>query len=236
MCIRDRANTPLEPDRGGNPLLVPERVANLEAGLERQVPGGQWGVNTYLRRTRHFVERRTLWEAGRWVDRPYNEGDARHWGLELSAKLSGEHLLLLPLIGRQGSLRAQFTLPRGKVHDAVLGLTRAPRDLPRYTATLGYEGSVPAWQSTWGLQWQHLAAARTQVPGEVAARTRARNVVDAHWVRRLSPALNLRLSAQNLLGADTWRTATSSQGGQGWALTSSERGQRTWMLALEGKW
>ncbi len=84
------ANTPLEPDRGGNPWLRPERVANLEAGLERHVPGGVLGINTYLRRTRDFIERRTLWESGRWVDRPYNEGDARHWGLELSALQPGQ--------------------------------------------------------------------------------------------------------------------------------------------------
>lgn len=230
------ANTPLEPDRGGNPWLRPERVANLEAGLDRHVPGGVLGINTYLRRTQDFVERRTLWEAGRWVDRPYNEGDARHWGLELSAKLNGENPWLQGLIGRQGSVRAQFTLPRGTVNDALLGLARAPRDLPRYTFSLGYEGSLPQWQSTWGFQWQHQGAVRTQVPGEVVARTRTRNTLDAHFVHRLAPALNLRLSVQNLLGAGTWRTATSAQGGQPWALTASEAGQRTWLLALEGQW
>lgn len=230
------ANTPLEPDRGGNPWLRPERVANLEAGLERHVSGGVWGINTYLRRTQDFIERRTLWEAGRWVERPFNEGDARHWGLELSAKLSGETPWLQGLIGRQGSVRAQFTLPRGEVQDTVLGLTRAPRELPRYQFTLGYEGSLPTLQSTWGFQWQHQAAVRTQVAGEVQATTRTRNLLDAHVVRRLTPALNLRLSVQNLLGAGTLRTATSSQGGQPWALTSSETGQRTWLLALEGKW
>lgn len=230
------ANTPLEPDRGGNPWLVPERVANLEAGLERHVPGGVWGINTYLRRTQDFIERRTLWEAGRWVDRPTNEGDARHWGLELSAKLTGETPWLQGLIGRQGSVRAQFTLPRGEVQDTVLGISRAPRELPRYQFTLGYEGSLPQWQSTWGFQWQHQAAVRTQVPGEVQATTLSRNLLDAHFVRRLTPALNLRLSVQNLLGKGSWRTASTGQGGQPWVLTSSETGQRTWLLALEGKW
>lgn len=230
------ANTPLEPDRGGNPWLRPERVANLEAGLERHVPGGVWGINTYLRRTQDFIERRTLWEAGRWVDRPTNEGDARHWGLELSAKLTGEAPWLQGLIGRQGSVRAQFTLPRGEVQDTVLGISRAPRELPRYQFTLGYEGSLPAWQSTWGFQVQHQAAVRTQVPGEVQATTQSRNLLDAHFVRRLTPALNLRLSVQNLLGKGSWRTASTGQGGQPWVLTSSETGQRTWLLALEGKW
>jgi hypothetical protein len=41
---------------------------------------------------------------------------------------------------------------------------------------------------------------------------------------------------QNLLGTSTWRTASSAQGGQPWALTTSDHGQRTWLLALEGKW
>lgn len=230
------ANTPLESDRGGNPWLRPERVANLEAGLERHVQGGVLGINTYVRRTQDFIERRTLWEGTRWVDRPYNEGDARHWGLELSAKINGEAPWLQDWIGRQGSLRAQFTLPRGRVDDALLGITRDTRELPRYQFTLGYEGSLPAWQSTWGLQWQHMAAVRTQVPGEVQASTRSRNLVDAHLVRRLTPALNLRLSVQNLLREDSWRSAESSQGGQPWLLASSEAGQRTWLLTLEGKW
>ncbi len=77
---------------------------------------------------------------------------------------------------------------------------------------------------------------RTQVPGEVQATTQSRNLLDAHFVRRLTPAFNLRLSVQNLLGTSTWRTASSAQGGQPWALTTSDHGQRTWLLALEGKW
>ena len=79
-------------------------------------------------------------------------------------------------------------------------------------------------------------AVRTQVPGEVQSTTQSRNLLDAHFVRRLTPALNLRLSVQNLLGKGTWRTASTGQGGQAWVLTSSETGQRTWLLTLEGKW
>ncbi len=106
------ANTPLEPDRGGNPALKPERIANLEAGLERHLAAGVLGANAYLRRTEDFIERHTALEGARWVERPANVGDARHWGLELSAKLKGDGLLPLP---RDGSLRAQLILPRGEV-------------------------------------------------------------------------------------------------------------------------
>ena len=227
------ANSPLEPDRGGNPALKPERIANLEAGLERHLAGGVLGANAYLRRTEDFVERRTLLEGARWVDRPANEGDARHWGLELSAKLNGDGLLPLP---RDGSLRAQLTLPRGEVHDVRLGIDRKPRELPRYTFSLGYEGSLPAWQSTWGFHWQRNGTVKSAVPGELAADARRRDLLDMHLVRRLDARLNLRLSLQNLLGADTRRHASAWRGADAWQLDTREAGQRTWLLSLEGKW
>jgi iron complex outermembrane receptor protein len=227
------ANTPLEPDRGGNPALKPERIANLEAGLERHLSGGVLGVNAYLRRTDDFVERRTLLEGARWVDRPANQGEARHWGLELSAKLKGDGLLPLP---RDGSLRAQLTLPRGEVADARLGLSRKPRELPRYNFSLGYEGGLPAWQSTWGFHWQRHGAVQTAVPGELAADTRRRDLLDLHLVRRLDANLNLRLALQNILAADTRRYASAWSGAEAWRLESLEAGQRTWLVSLEGKW
>jgi iron complex outermembrane receptor protein len=229
------ANTPLEPDRGGNPALVPERIVNLEAGLERHLPGeaGVLGAGLYLRRTEDFVERRTALEGSRWVERPSNEGDARHWGLELSAKLAGGKL---PGLARGDSLRAHLTVPRGEVADARLGLTRPVRELPRYSLSFGFEGALPAWQSTWGLQWQRHGATRTGVPGELAAEARPRDLLDAHWVRRLDAALNLRLTLQNLLAADTRRFASAWSGADTWRLDGEEAGQRTWLLSLEGKW
>jgi len=229
------ANTPLEPDRGGNPALRPERIVNLEAGLERHLSadGGVLGANLYLRRTEDFVERRTALEAGRWLERPCNEGAAHHWGLELSAKLRSDGLL--PALPKGGSLRAHLTLPRGEVDDARLGLTRPVREMPRYALSLGYEQSLPAWQSSAGVHLQRNGATRSRVPAEFAADTRARTLLDAHLVRRLSPALNLRLAVHNLLRADTRRGSDAWDGADAWRLASRDSGQRTWLLSLEGK-
>ncbi len=228
-------NSPLEPDRGGNPALAPERIVNLEAGLERHLAGdaGVLGANLYLRRTRDFVERRAMLEGARWVERPWNEGEARHWGLELSGKLVGGKF---PWLGRGDSLRVGFTLPRGEVDDTRLGLTRPPRELPRHTVSLGYEASLPALGATWGLQWQRQGATRTRVADEQIVDTRARDLLDAHFVRRIDTALNLRVSLRNLLATDTRRHASAGSGDQIWRLDSEEAGPRTWLVSLEGKW
>ncbi|MDQ5917789.1 MAG: outer rane receptor for ferrienterochelin and colicin, partial [Pseudomonadota bacterium] len=81
---------------------------------------------------------------------------------------------------------------------------------------------------------------RTDIPGEFADNTTRDTLLDAHWVRKLSSTMNLRLQAQNLLRADTKRSseATSSlvAGTDDWRLASTEKGQLTWLLSLEGKW
>lgn len=225
------ANTPLEPDLTGNPALRPERIRNLEAGLERHLTAnaGTLGANLYLRHTAAFIERRTALEGARWVARPTNVGDARHWGLELSAKLNRADLL-----PAGSSLRAQLTLPRGAVDDASLNLTRAPRELPRYSLTLGYEGTLPAWQSSWGIHWQRLGPVLTALPEEDAV-ARRRDLVDLQLTRRLDARLNLRLQLQNLLGTDTRRDGNAAAGPDAWRLTSLEPGQRSWLLSIEGR-
>ncbi|MBK9445648.1 MAG: TonB-dependent receptor [Betaproteobacteria bacterium] len=244
ITIRNTAsatsNTPLEPDRAGNPDLEAERNINLELGLERYLKDeagdmGVLGASAYWRRTEDFIERTTRLEGARWIERPYNQGTARHYGIEFDTKLKSE------LAGiKGGALRAHLTLPQGRVDDERLGLTRDARELPRYQFTLGYEQSFPSLSSSAGFQLTKNGKSRTDIPGELADDTKRDTLLDAHWVRKLSSTLNLRLQAQNLLRADTKRSsaATSSlvAGTDDWRLASTEKGQLTWLLSLEGKW
>jgi len=227
------ANSPLEADRAGNPDLVAERNINWEVAIDKHLPNeaGTLGANIYLRRTENFIERRTQLEAGRWVDRPYNEGSARHYGLELDAKLQST-----PFGFTGGTLRSHLTLPHGRVDDERLGQTRDARDLPRYQFTLGYDHHLPWLQSTAGFQLNQFGATRSAIADELSTRQKARTLLDLYLVRRLTPQLNLRCEAQNLLRADTERLAESRQGADSWQLGSAERGQRTLMVSLEGKW
>lgn len=226
------ANTPLEADRGGNPELKPERSVNLELAAERHLADerGVLGVNAWLRRTEDFIEKRSALEGGRWVERPWNEGDARHYGIEFDARLRTGHLV------RGSALRAHLTLPRGRVDDARLGVVRDARQLPRYQFTLGYDQALPLWQANAGFQLTRNGRARTEVPGETSESKRRGTLLDAYVVRRLTTKTNLRLSAENLLRADTRRDAAGSAGTDDWRLAAFERGQRAWLLALEGKW
>ncbi len=225
------ANTPLEPDRRGNPNLRPERSVNLEAVLERYLPNdaGVLGANLYLRRTTDFTERRAQLEGARWVERPYNEGTARHWGLELDAKLRAD------AIGWRGAtFRAHLTVPRSRVDDARLGMQRAAREQPRHLLSGGYDQTFG--ERSFGVSFQHSDRVDTDVPGEQRLDTRRRTVVDAYALRKLSRELNLRLSLSNLFRADTRRRMEATAPGSSWALSTEERSARTVLLSLEGKW
>ncbi len=225
------ANTPLEPDRRGNPDLRPERSVNFEAALERYLPGeaGVIGANAYLRHTEDFTERRVLLEGARWVDRPYNEGSARHWGMELDGKLRTDSL------GWRGAtFRAHLTVPRSEVQDERLGISRDARESPRYILSAGYDQTLA--DKSFGVSMQHNGRVLTQVPGEQAYETRRRTVFDAYALQKLNSALNLRLSLQNLLRADTRRQLDAFAPGSYWSLASTDKGVRTVLLSLEGKW
>ncbi|HEX8987828.1 MAG TPA: TonB-dependent receptor [Rhodocyclaceae bacterium] len=225
-------NTPTEPDRRGNPSLRAERSVNLEAVVERYLPNemGVFGANAYLRKTQDFTERRVTLEGARWVERPWNEGDATHWGLEVDGKLRTDNL------GWKGAtLRAHLTLPRSRVHDERLGIAREARETPRYLLSAGIDQTLPAGMSL-GASMQHSGPVRTEVPGEQSYVTQRRTVVDAYVLRRLSMNLNLRLSLQNVFKADTRREADYTSGSAWWSLDAREKGMRAVLLSLEGKW
>lgn len=226
-------NSPLEPDRRGNAGLRPERSVGFELGAERYWPDetAVAGANFYLRRTRNFVERRTGLEGARWIERPYNEGDARHYGVEFDAKAKSE-----PFGFKGGALRAHLTLPFARVDDERLGVTRDARELPRYILSIGYDQALPSLASSAGFLLQRTGATRTDVDGEQRTKVEARSVLDAYWVRKLDRTTNLRLTLQNILGADMKKIQRAWSGGQEWQLGSTDGQPRAVLVTLEGKW
>ena len=227
------ANTPVEADKRGNANLRPERNVNFEAVVEHYLPekAGVIGANVYVRSTRDFIEHRVQQEGVRWVDRPYNEGDALHYGLELDGKIRMDGL------GWKGAtLKSHLTVPYGRVDDERLGFTRMARDTPRYVLSMGLDQTLPAWQSTYGISMQLSGRSETAILNEQSAFSESRTTLDAYWLYKLSPTYNLRIAGQNLLAADTNNQNTWMAGNQDWQLSTVDDGKRSVMLTLEGRW
>jgi iron complex outermembrane receptor protein len=227
------ANTPLDFDSRGNPNLKPERSINFEVVAERYLAqkAGVISANFYARATTDFTERRLALEGLRWVDRPYNEGDALHWGLELDSKISTDQWGVAG-----GTAKAHLTLPKARVDDVRLGITRNARDTPKYVMSMGWDQSIPNWQSSMGVSLQLSGRSETDIPGEQIAFTESKALLDAFWLYKLNPKFNLRFSAQNLLDEDMRRQNKYITPGDEWKLIANEFGYRTVMLSVEGRW
>lgn len=226
------ANTPVEADKRGNPNLRPERSVNFEAVLEHYLAdnAGVLGANLYVRSTHDFTERHVQLEGTRWVDRPYNAGSARHWGMELDGKIKTDGF------GWKGAnVKAHLTLPHAKVDDAQLGVTRMARDTPRFVFSMGLDQSLPRLKSSYGVTLQHSGRSATAIPGEQWGYTAARTQLDAFWLYQFHPQYKLRAAGQNLLAADTVRQNNVTSAGNAYQLSNSERGYRGVMLTLEGR-
>lgn len=227
------ANTPIDADRKGNDHLQPERSINFEAILEHYLPekAGVLGINFYVRTTRNFTERRMQLEGVRWVDRPYNEGDALHYGVELDGKLRTDKL------GWKGAtVKAHLTLPYAEVNDVRLGVRRLARETPQYVLSLGLDQSLPILESSYGISAQTSGRSETAIPAEQNGFTAARAVLDAYWLYKLSPKFNLRFAGQNLLAADTRRQNTFQNSANMDANDVRQTGYRNFMVTLEGRW
>jgi len=227
------ANTPVEADKRGSPNLLPERSLNFEAVMERYLDGdaGLFGANLYVRSTEDFTERRVQMEGARWVDRPYNEGSALHWGLELDGKMRTDSL------GWKGAtVKAHLTLPHAQVNDTRLGIQRMARDTPKYVLSAGLDESMPKLQSSYGVSLQLSGRSETDVPGEQRSFTQAKTTLDAFWLYKINSQFKLRLSGQNLLAEDTVREVLYTSAGNAWQLRTMEGGYRTVMATVEGRW
>ena len=226
------ANTPVDADKSGNVLLQPEHSVNFEAVLERYLSDdmGVLGANFYLRNTQNFTERRVQLEGARWVERPYNEGSARHTGVELDSKLRTESWGV-----NGGTIKAHLVLPKASVQDTRLGITRSARDTPMYVFSSGWEQSLAAAQASYGMTLQVSGRSVTNIPNEQVSETKARATLDAFYLQRLNPQFNLRISGGNLTAAKTTRTTRFSNAGNDWTISSVDRGVRSLMIGLEGR-
>lgn len=224
-------NTPLDADIRGNPNLKPERNVNLELALERYFAdkASVLSANVYVRATENFTERIIALEGNRWVDRPQNVGDSLHWGIELDAKLKTDEWAW-----RGGTLRSHLLIPRNRVEDNRLGVTRRAKETPVYTLTLGWDQNIPQWKSSMGVDVQIFGRSETALPDEQYAFSKARTLLDAYFVYQIEPQLKLRVVGRNLLAEDTLNRSRFLSGVEQWQYRLNDYQYPSLMVFLEG--
>jgi iron complex outermembrane receptor protein len=238
-------NTATTPDRLGNPDLKPELATGLDLAYERYLEsGGVLSAGVFHRRisnlTRSLVSLESVPYSAtpRWVLRPQNAGDAVTQGVELEAKFRlSDVWATAPRI----DWRSNLSVYRSRV-SSVPGPNNRLDQQPDATLNLGADYKLGPLPLTLGgnLGWTPAYEIRQAV--DQSSRQGRKRVFDAYALWAVSPTMQLRLSASNLLPLDDEalsRVAYSDPAVSALPVVETEQsvnsGYVSWQLRLEMK-
>jgi outer membrane receptor for ferrienterochelin and colicins len=200
LIVTTTSNTESTPDKAGNADLRPEKAAGLEIGLEKYFwnNSGVAGINFYNRDVKDYIEKATRLEDGRYVQRPYNVGEAHFWGAEFDARIpllsKGPHLLTL--LGSHAELR-------GRVTKASTGTVQDAKDMPPRVTNIGLNWTHRPTKWSAGFNLNHVPEFTTDTDNDDGAREvktfKAMDTLDVYITKVFGPMAELRLVAKNVL-------------------------------------
>jgi outer membrane receptor for ferrienterochelin and colicins len=191
-------NTRFSPDNGGNPALQPELANGIDLTYEHfWAPGAVFSVGTSQRRIRDYIRSLLRQESGgAWIWQPVNSGNAtvRSFDVELKFPLKA----VMP--NAPGiDLRASVNRNWSKV-DGVPGPdNRLDEQIP-LTATMGVDWKGA--QHSAGASLAYRGGGPLRISVEQSRQQFRRRDLEAYWLVRFTPQVQLRVSGSNLLGDD----------------------------------
>jgi outer membrane receptor for ferrienterochelin and colicins len=233
-------NTPIQPDRVGNPDLRPELATGIDLAYEHYPSqGGVLSANVFHRQISDLIRYTTTertdtpWANGfkRYVSSPSNVGDAVTQGVELEAKFKlSEYWPGAPGI----DVRSNVSFFKSRVKDLAGPDNRLDRQ-PDRTANLGLDHRWSGTKWTAGGSWQHNPAYDTRISQTQWAYQGMKRALDVYALWRQSPLLALRLSVTNALPDDHVTGSSYISPSLSSTSTSTDRVWRAVQLRLEMK-
>ncbi len=231
-------NVPTQPDRVGNPDLLPELATGIDLGIERYLAGGGvLSANVFRRNIQDLIRYQTRLQAvswsgeQRWVSSPQNVGDAITQGLELEAKfrLNQAWDKAWPV-----DIRSNASFFRSKVKD-VPGPDNRLDQQPSMTANLGADYRLRGMPLTVGGNLNWNPDYDTQRSQQQLSYQGVKRILDVYGLWRFSGATALRLTVSNLLPRDYQTATTFNTGAQQETSRNTDRNWRNIQLRLEMK-
>ena len=195
-------NTPLAPDRMGNPALTPELATGLDIAYENYLTtDGIFSVGIFHRNltnvVRNVTELRTVsWaNAPRWVSQPQNFSDAVTSGLEF--ELRGRASDLLPsLLGTAKALNIRTSL---SIYNSSIAALNGPNNRldgqQPWSANFGFDQRIAGLPLSVGGNFSYTPGYDTrQTEDQVLKRSSARSI-DLFAMMFLSPTMSFRAAA-----------------------------------------
>ncbi|MCX7261978.1 MAG: TonB-dependent receptor [Burkholderiales bacterium] len=195
-------NTPLAPDRMGNPALTPELATGLDIAYENYLSNdGIFSVGIFHRNltnvVRNVTELRTVsWaNAPRWISQPQNFSDAVTSGLEF--ELRGRASDLMPtLLGTAKALNIRTSL---SIYNSSIAALNGPNNRldgqQPWSANFGFDQRIAGLPLSVGGNLSYTPGYETrQTVDQLVKRSSARSI-DLFAMMFLSPTMSFRAAA-----------------------------------------
>lgn len=229
-------NGPTRADRTGNPFLKPEMSRGLDFAFEHYLNrAGIMSANLFVRSIDDLIRRRTeqvMTSTGmRWVSSPVNVGHAMTRGIELEAKFQLQEFFPdAPAM----DVRSNYSHFWSRVDD-IPGPNNRLDQQPNQTANFGldYRPTGRSVRVGGSVNWTPAYATRSSATQINFAGLKRQ--LDAYALWKFNPALQLRLSANNLLANEALSASTVTAGGSTFAQYNLSRTYTSWSLKLEAK-
>lgn len=184
------------PDIAGNPNLKEESAWSGEIRFEHyNQDRGIVSVGGFYRKISDKIEKLTLLEATRYVERPYNSGTARLWGIETELKksLSGyvEGLNIHANATFQNSL-----LDTGTIRRPI-------KETPNYFYTVGVDHSLKPYRLSYGASYRYTGRYDDPIDERGVFETaQGYGALDLYTSKRFTDQSKISLNVKNLFAED----------------------------------
>ncbi|MDZ7923000.1 MAG: TonB-dependent receptor [Marinagarivorans sp.] len=191
------------PDKAGNATLRPEEALGLEFTVEKYFNNntGLLSYTLYDREVSDYIEKTARLEDGRYVERPYNVGDAEFWGTEVEYRqqLLGESKHSL-------NLNISHSELHGRVSNSKTGIEGEVKDMPPRISNIGLDWTYLPTRLSAGFSVNYTPEfTRTGANDDGVVDTKTRNsatLLDIYVSTALGSYAELRLIAKNVLSID----------------------------------
>lgn len=214
------------PDVTGNPNLKEESALSYELRYEHFFEDkGIVSIGGFYRDISDKIEKQTILEAGRYVERPYNSGQGKLWSLEVELKKSLN--TYISGLGVFGNLTLQ---------DSSLvsnGVKRTIKGTNDYLYNIGIDHTLKEYRFTYGAAYRYVSGYDDPLDENGVSESQdGYGTLDLYATKRLSPTYKLGLNLKNI----TQESIVTTTKGYSDTQIDHENSRFHFLVTLDGRW
>ncbi|MDO9208772.1 MAG: TonB-dependent receptor [Sulfuricurvum sp.] len=221
------------PDVMGNPNLTEEKALSYELRLEHYFEDkGIISIGGFYRAIEDKIEKLTTYDPTtlRYVERPYNAGEGKLWGLEFELKKSlGTYVEGVGMFANATFQNSSLTTD---------GFTRPIKQTADYLYNIGIDHTLKAYRFTYGAAYRYVGGYDDPIDENgVSESQKGYGVLDLYATKRLNSTFKLGLNLKNLTASTITTTSQRTVSGVlNETQIDREHSQSQILLSLEGRW